>query len=109
MPMDKQLLRDHIAKYLQKLKDNPSSSINDLNERRERVTYYQSWTPQRMQSMTTEDFTEYMAKLWAMRIWGNKQYIVDKLINDNGFPDIVKQISELLWSDQPIVNRWDLS
>lgn len=105
--MNKELLEKHITKYLKKLKEHPTLSIDDFNERRERIAYYQSWTPQRMQSMTADDFTEYMAKLWAMRIWGNKQYVVDKLIDDNGFPDIINKLSDLIWSDQSIAYRWD--
>jgi hypothetical protein len=105
--LDKELLKNHIKDYLKKLKDNPQLSVDDLNERRERIAYYQSWTAERFKQMTTEEFTEYIAKLWAMRIWGNKQYVVDKLIEDNGFPAIVNQFSELVWSDKPIAERWD--
>jgi hypothetical protein len=105
--LNKERLKTHITDYLKKLKDNPQLSVDDLNERRERIAYYQSWTAERLKQMTPEDFTEYLAKLWAMRIWGNKQYVVDKLIEDNGFPAIVNQFSELVWSDKPIAERWD--
>jgi hypothetical protein len=105
--LNNELLKTHINDYLKKLKDNPQLSIDDLNERRERVAYYQTWTAARLKQMTTDEFTEYLAKLWAMRIWGNKQYVVDKLIEDNGFPAIVDHFSELVWSDKPIAERWD--
>lgn len=42
-----------------------------------------------------------------MLIWGNKQYVVDKLIADNGFENLKKQLSELLYSSAPIDKRWD--
>ena len=35
--------------------------------------------------MTEEEFLEYISKLWSMLIWGNKKYVVDKMIADNGF------------------------
>ena len=35
--------------------------------------------------MTAEELLEYMSQLWAMLIWGNKQYVVDKLIEQGGF------------------------
>jgi len=33
--------------------------------------------------MTSDDFLEYLSKLWAMLIWGNKRYVVDKMISEN--------------------------
>ena len=105
--MNIELLKIHITSYLEKLTNNPQLSIDDLNERRERIAYYQTWTAARLKQMTTEEFTEYLAKLWAMRIWGNKQYVVDKLVEDNGFPAIVSHFSELVWSNKPIAERWD--
>lgn len=43
-----------------------------------------------------------------MLIWGNKKYIVDKLINDNGFIALKKQIAELLYGSDSIEKRWDI-
>ncbi|MEA3231560.1 MAG: hypothetical protein U9Q05_07400 [Thermodesulfobacteriota bacterium] len=57
--------------------------------------------------MTEEQFYEFIAKLWAMLIWGNKKYVVDKLIADNTFPGIKKELSKLLWDDSAIEKRWD--
>jgi hypothetical protein len=36
-----------------------------------------------------------------MRIWGNKQYVVDKLIEDHGLPKVREELAALVWSDQP--------
>ena len=44
--------------------------------------------------MTEEEFLEYISKLWSMLIWGNKKYVVDKLIADNGFTALKKQLAE---------------
>lgn len=41
-----------------------------------------------------------------MVIWGNKKYVVDKLIADNGFDAIKKQLAELLYGTAPIEKRW---
>lgn len=43
-----------------------------------------------------------------MLIWGNKKYVVDKLIQDNGFASLKKHISELLYGNDPIEKRWDV-
>lgn len=39
--------------------------------------------------------------------WGNKKYVVDKLIADNGFFAIKKQLVELLYGTSSIEKRWD--
>ena len=58
--------------------------------------------------MTEEEFLEYISKLWAMLIWGNKKYVVDKLIADNGFGALKKQLAALLYSSGPVEKRWDV-
>ncbi len=58
--------------------------------------------------MTEEDFLEYISKLWSMLIWGNKKYVVDKLIDDNGFTVLKKQLAELLYGSNSIEERWNV-
>ena len=58
--------------------------------------------------MAEEEFLEYISKLWSMLIWGNKKYVVDKLIADNGFSALKKQIAELLYGTSPVEKRWDV-
>lgn len=57
--------------------------------------------------MTEEEFYEYISKLWSMLIWGNKKYVVDKLISDNGFSSLKKHLAELLYGSNKIESRWD--
>lgn len=45
---------------------------------------------------------------WSMLIWGNKKYVVDKLIADNGFVALKKQLAELLYGTSSIEKRWDV-
>lgn len=105
--MDTKLLEKHIAQYLKFIKDDKVAYEQDKADRAGRLAYYQSWTPQKLESMTEEQFYEFIAKLWAMLIWGNKKYVVDKLILDNSFPKLKKELSNLLWDKEPIEKRWD--
>ena len=57
--------------------------------------------------MTEEDFFEYMSRLWSMVMWGNKRFVVDKLISDNGFDMLKKQLAELLYGTAQIEKRWN--
>ena len=57
--------------------------------------------------MSEEDVYEYLSKLWAMLIWGNKHYVVDKIITENGLDNFRNRLAELVWGEQDIALRWD--
>lgn len=105
MNIDK--LNSAISEFTKKKKSNVAYYEENWAERKERKDYYQSFTKDKLIAMTEEEFLEYISKLWSMLIWGNKKYVVDKLIADNGFVAIKKQLAELLYGTSPIENRWD--
>ena len=106
--MNVQKLSAAISSFLKNQKSNAAYFEDHWAERRERKLYYQSFTKDKLLSMTEDEFLEYISKLWSMLIWGNKKYIVDKLIADNGFTALKKQLAELLYGASPIEKRWDL-
>lgn len=99
-----ELFNKHLDIYIKK---DGLHKIDDINEREKRVTYYQSWNKDKMRKMTEEDLFEYIAKLWAMLIWGNKQYYVDKLLQDNGMDKFKNNLANLAWGELPAEERWD--
>ena len=105
--MKKDLLKKHIERYLEKLKKNPKTYEADLAERQERSNFYRSWTAEKIHQMSPNDLFEYLSKLWAMRIWGNKQYVVTKVISDHGIAKVTDALAKLVWSDQTVAKRWD--
>lgn len=105
--MNKDLLRKHIQNYKEEKEQNSAEFLSDWEERRDIVRTYQSYDEQTISKMDAEDLYEYISPLWAMLIWGNKRYVVDKLIEDNGLETIKSELIELLWSDTPIETRWD--
>ena len=78
-------LKQHADAYVAKLKQNRQQMADDLAERSERKAVFASHTADRLRSLTEDDFTAYMSRLWAMLVWGNKQYYVNKVIAANGF------------------------
>lgn len=105
--MDNNLLRTHIKKYVRKLEQGKITEEDDLAERSSRKASYQSWTPDRISAMSEDDLYGYLSQLWAMRIWGNKHYIVDKIIREIGLAVFKKELSELIWGNNPTRDRWD--
>lgn len=101
-------LKSAISQFANKRKDNMAYYEENWSDRKERKSYYQSFTKDRLLAMTEDEFLEYISKLWSMLIWGNKKYIVDKLITDNGFGRLKKQLAELLYGTSPIEKRWDV-
>lgn len=105
--MNKELLKKHVREYLQGFSKNPSKLKEDLENRNQRKDYYGSWTEERILRMRQEDLSEYISKLWAMLIWGNKQYVVDKLCSENGLEKLRKELASLIWGKATISERWD--
>lgn len=102
--MNTQKLNSAITEFMKKKKSNAAYYEENWAERKERKEYYQSFTKDKLLAMTEEDFSEYISKLWSMLIWGNKKYVVDKLIADNGFTLLKKQLVELLYGSNHIEN-----
>ncbi|MBN2713030.1 MAG: hypothetical protein JXR97_11465 [Planctomycetes bacterium] len=94
--MDTVFLKKDVSAYKQNLLKDSEKHAKDLAERKERIAYYQSWTKARILSMKKEEFYEYLSRLWAMLIWGNKHHVVDKMIADNGFDALKRELSELI-------------
>lgn len=105
--MNSDLLRKHIKIYQDRTRQNEEEYLQDRLEREERVKYYQGWTEARLLKMSLDDLYEYIAKLWAMLIWGNKKYVVDKIIEEFGLDVVRKELAHLVWGSNSIIKRWD--
>lgn len=89
---------------------NIESNLTDVeafNERNERMQYYQGWTKEKIEKMTSDGFVGFIGKIWSMIVWGNKKYIADKIIEINGFENIKNMIINLLYGADSIEKRWD--
>ena len=105
--MDRTKLRSAISAFIKDRKNNAAYYSENQTERKERKEYYQSFTKSRLMAMSEDDFLKYISGLWSMLIWGNKKYVVDKLIADNGFGPLKKQLAELLYGTAPVEKRWN--
>lgn len=105
--MNIELLRKHLKHYVGRVRQSVPDFIATSHERRERAAYYQGWTEQRLLAMTEDDLSKYVSKLWAMLIWGNKQYVVDKLVAEHGLVALREELAHLVWGHSKIEQRWD--
>jgi hypothetical protein len=107
MSIDNEILRESIRAWKAKLAQDPQRAALDKQERTDRVAYYQAQTADNIRQFSEDEFYEYISKLWAMLIWGNKKYVVDKLINDNGFAAVKNELAEMVWGSPSVQSRWD--
>ena len=81
---------------------------SDLEERQSRHELYSRLlSPEGLDRMTELEFGQVISSLWASQIWGNKAYLVDKLVADNGLPVLVNNLAALLWGQEPMHTRYD--
>ena len=100
-------LHSAVAAFVKNKKTNAAYYNDNWSERNERKAYYQSFTKDKLLAMTEEDFFEYISRLWSMVMWGNKRFVVDKLIADNGLEVLKKQLVELLYGTAQFEKRWN--
>jgi hypothetical protein len=90
-------------KYLK----SPVSS-EDLQSRHERSEMYSRLlSHDGIEQMTEIEFGQVISSLWASLMWGNKGYLVERLIQDNTLPLIKTKLVQLLWGDGSVAERYD--
>jgi hypothetical protein len=88
----------------QRLQDSKGGRSRGIPQRcratAERPGYYQSWSRDRPLSMVEDDLYDYLSRLWAMLSWGNKHYVVDKLIEPYGLEKVRQALANLVWGQE---------
>jgi len=69
----------------------------DLIERENRIEFFKKTINGEINEYT---FGQLIKKLWAMRIWGNKDYVVDKMIQENGLKKLEKVLKNVYKSKE---------
>ncbi len=105
--MNRQKLGKHANAFVATVAAKPAEFEKDFQERQSIVSYYQSFSKRRISEMNEEDVYDYLSRLWAMLIWGNKHYVVDKILADNGLASFKRHLAELLWGPRKLGDRWD--
>jgi hypothetical protein len=69
--------------------------------------YKQLLSPEALRQMTELEFGQVIGSLWASRQWGNKRYLIERLIAENGMRALVKHLHDLLWSKESVEQRYN--
>jgi len=77
-------------------------------ERKQRTSLYQRiFSRRNVQHLTEQDFVDAVKRLWASRIWRNKDYFTGKILADNGIEKIRSALQILLYGEMPLEKRFD--
>lgn len=111
--------RDQIRQYLPEFKKflDSETSVGWQKERVERRIVFTRLlgTPSEkiglgknlVEELSEEEFGLIIKSLWASRIWTNKDYLVNKIVRDNGFPRLKAKLKALLYGKDRIESRYD--
>jgi len=105
--MNEKLYSTALSNYKKWADNNKVEVESDFNERHAMCKEMQSYTKERLQNLSEEEFFNLIAPLWAMRIWGNKKYYLDNVIKSNGMDLIREQLINLFHGKTSIESRWD--
>jgi hypothetical protein len=100
--------RARIKKYLpifKKYLESPQAKA-DQKMREEKTHFFQALNKAELLSMDEAKVKTLIANLWATQFWKNQQYILEKIIANNGLDKLRTDLSELLWDNCSIGERY---
>ena len=82
--------------------------LKDIKDRKERESFFsEALKEDKIESMSEFEFGEMISKLWATGLWTNKEYVVQKIINDNGLDKIKQELKNLLYGQESFEKRFE--
>jgi len=96
-----------LIKKFAKEVNSPQGDLKELiEERKSREKSYRRIGKKEIEKMDRNDFYDYLGNLWSMSVWGNKKYIVDKIL-EAGEDVFKKNLINFLFGETKIEDRWD--
>jgi len=78
-------------------------------DRKSRTEYYRKvFSKNHLDALSEKELGDAIKQLWASQFWGNKDYLVNKILADNDIQKIRKSLKLLLYGKEPIQDRFDL-
>lgn len=105
--MNEKLYSSALSNYKKWADNNKAEAKSEYNERHALCDEMQSYTKERLQNLTEDEFFNLIAPLWAMRMWGNKKYYLDNIVESNGMDLLREQLVNLFYGKTSIEYRWD--
>lgn len=101
----RQVLQPHIERFRAYLSSD--GFREDQQERSEHVRFFQQILPARLAELAESDVAELVENLWSTRMWGNRAYLVQTIVSDNGLDTLKHELGLLLDGFQPVGERYE--
>ncbi len=102
---------ENITDLIEKFKSfvNTDDGKEWKKDREERRQFYSKlFGKDHIKILTEEEFKNAIKSLWASNFWTNKDWLVNKIITQNGGIDRIKDsLSDLLYGEDPLHKRYD--
>ena len=97
------IIKDYYKKII------PSKEFKDeLENKRKDVSFITELLDKdKLKDMTEIEFGKLISNLWSSLFWGNKDFLVNKIIQSNGMDKIRKQLINLLYGSDNFEKRFD--
>jgi hypothetical protein len=100
-----------IEEHIEELRPRLEAEFNSpewQKDRHERAAWVrQILSEEHLPNLTPEEFGTLVRGLWASHIWTNRDYLVEKILNQNEFEDVQQEFLDLLYGDTPLPKRFD--
>ncbi len=103
--------KERIARFVpvfRRYLDDTERDANMLERQARRALFADLLSPEGLSHMTELDFGQVISSLWASQVWGDKAYLVGKLIYENSLPVLKEQLRRLLWGKGDLAARFDV-
>jgi hypothetical protein len=80
---------------------------SDIEFRSAQTEFFQREFPKRLYELAESDLGELVSRLWAAQMWGNKQYLIQKIVSANGLDKLSRELSRLWDTDISVADRYE--
>jgi len=79
-----------------------------LEDRKKRIEFFEkTLAKDHIDELTEPEFSQIIGILWASQIFGNKSYVVERILKTIDFATLRKELKALLWGEEPIQERYE--
>lgn len=100
-----------IRQFTNNLREQLQNELSEQGWKKERdqrqALFTKLLSEKNINNLSEANFRTIIKSLWAFIGWTNKDYVVDKIIENNGFNKIKKSLKEILYSKDPLETRFD--
>lgn len=100
-----------IRKYIEELRPRLEEEFNSpewQEDRHKRAAWVREiLSREHLPNLAPEQFGMLVKGLWASRIWGNLDYLANKILSQNDFEAIQQAFHDLLYGEAPLAERFD--